>query len=246
MERNKQYEYRYIVFIDILGFKNLVEESSSNEDQLERIHRALKYISEIKQENAEGQLSLREQGEEITVFSDSIVISMPVLERNAGWYLLNKVIFIQMNLMSLGICIRGGMTVGELYHNDNIVFGPAMNEAYGLESNCAIYPRVIVDSKYLTIAYSNGNNPPEEEQRHFESYMVKQDRDGNYYVDFINQELNVDGIEEYIYLLEKAKQLIVMNLNRYNNKPQILMKYEWLKNYFNQTCESTGYTSYII
>lgn len=246
MEENQQYVPRYIVFIDILGFKNLVEESTRNEDQLKNIHRALKYISEIKQENAEGQLSLREQGEEVTVFSDSIVISMPVSERNAGWYLMDKVIFIQMQLMYLGICIRGGMTVGELYHNDNIVFGPAMNEAYGLESNCAIYPRVIVDSKYLTTAYNNGYNSQAEEQRHFESYMVKKDRDGNYYVDFISQEQNVDDTEEYIDFLEKAKDLIIRNLAQYNNKPQILMKYEWLKNYFNQTCESTGYTSYQI
>ncbi|QXJ49273.1 hypothetical protein KIV12_05715 [Bacillus altitudinis] len=218
MEENKQYEHRYIVFIDILGFKNFVEESEENEDQLKNIHEALNYISRIKRENDEGTLSLKDMGKEVTVFSDSIVISMPVSNNSEGWILLNEVIFLQINLMNLGICIRGGMTAGKLYHKENIVFGPAMNEAYNLESNCAIYPRVIVSSNYLETVYRYGNPLPEIEHDYYKDYLdlLKEDQDGNFYVDFLNQELNVDGREEYLNFLEKTKNSIIQNLDKYN------------------------------
>ena len=51
-------------------------------------------------------------------------------------------------MMSKGILLRGGITVGQLCHKDNIVYGPAMVEAYELESKSAIYPRVIVSEKF--------------------------------------------------------------------------------------------------
>ena len=44
-----------------------------------------------------------------------------------------------------GFLIRGGITIGKLYHNatQGVVFGEALVEAYNLESKDAIYPRVI-------------------------------------------------------------------------------------------------------
>lgn len=247
MIEEKKYENRYIVFIDILGFKNLVDESMKSEDQLEKIHKALNHISGIKKENDQGILSLKDQGKEVTVFSDSIVISMPVSNRSSGFQLLNEVIFIQMQLMYMGIFIRGGMTAGMLYHSENIVFGPAMNEAYCLETKCAIYPRVIVSSNYLQTAYQNGVHQPEQEQRYFEEelHLIKKDGDGYAYVDFLNQELNTDGTEEYIDFLERTQRAIMSALNQYND-PKILKKYYWLKEYFNETCDITSYENFKI
>ncbi|HTG56249.1 MAG TPA: hypothetical protein VL943_08285, partial [Niabella sp.] len=48
---------------------------------------------------------------------------------------------------NLGMMIRGGITIGDLIHEENgALFGPAMNEAYRLESNSAIYPRVVISN----------------------------------------------------------------------------------------------------
>ncbi|PDZ55088.1 hypothetical protein CON15_23105 [Bacillus cereus] len=66
--------------------------------------------------------------------------------------LLLVVVHIQLEMMRKGILMRGGLAVGLLCHNDNIVYGPAMVEAYELESKLAIYPRVVVkenDLKYI-------------------------------------------------------------------------------------------------
>jgi hypothetical protein len=46
--------------------------------------------------------------------------------------------------LKIGFLIRGGVTIGNLYHAQGIVFGPAMVEAYELESRTAVYPRIVV------------------------------------------------------------------------------------------------------
>jgi hypothetical protein len=43
--------------------------------------------------------------------------------------------------------VRGGATVGNLYHSNGIVFGDALIEAYRLESSVAVYPRVVLSQK---------------------------------------------------------------------------------------------------
>lgn len=44
--------------------------------------------------------------------------------------------------------MRGGMTVGKLVHKrGGALFGPAMNEAYAIESQLARFPRVVVSEQ---------------------------------------------------------------------------------------------------
>lgn len=44
-----------------------------------------------------------------------------------------------------GFWLRGAVTIGLLHHDEDIVFGPALNRAYELESRHAIFPRIILD-----------------------------------------------------------------------------------------------------
>jgi hypothetical protein len=45
-----------------------------------------------------------------------------------------------------GFLLRGGVTVGDIVHEDEIVFGPGLNRAYHLEDKIALYPRFVVDT----------------------------------------------------------------------------------------------------
>lgn len=49
----------------------------------------------------------------------------------------------------VGWLIRGGITIGELFIDDIMVWGNALLKAYDLENNIAIYPRIVVDSEIL-------------------------------------------------------------------------------------------------
>ncbi|MES1199225.1 MAG: hypothetical protein ABUS48_04515 [Pseudomonadota bacterium] len=44
------------------------------------------------------------------------------------------------------------MTIGKLYHDEHIVFGPALNRAYELEHREAVYPRALLDPEIESLA----------------------------------------------------------------------------------------------
>lgn len=236
MNNESVYEERFIAFIDILGFREHIRRSETNPQHARAIHQALKYISNLKKENDEGTLSLKELGTEVSVFSDSIVISYPTKIAGAFFYLILDIVYLQLDMMAKGILVRGGITVGELFHEDNTVFGPAMVEAYEIESKKAIYPRVIVEEKAIRKAMENPLNPPLLELDHIDS-VLKTDEDHQMFINFLIQYQEVNNDEVYFELLEKVRSVIDEQLESITD-PKVLLKYNWLKRYYNKTVES--------
>lgn len=54
--------------------------------------------------------------------------------------------------LKLGVLIRGGATVEQLHHEQGVVLGEAMVEAYQLESSVSIYSRITVSRKIYSQA----------------------------------------------------------------------------------------------
>ncbi|MBU3114882.1 hypothetical protein [Clostridium lacusfryxellense] len=188
MGKDKIYNGKLLAFIDILGFSNQVKISENDNDYAKSIKKVLSYFLALKKDNDNGALSLRDMGKEVTVFSDSIVISYPVTLQSVLFYMLIDIIHIQLDLLPEKILIRGGVAIGDVYHDGNMVFGPAMNEAYKLESECANYPRIILTEDTITnaIIYKSDNNTIEQELEYVMD-LVRKDKDGFYYIDFLKQ-----------------------------------------------------------
>lgn len=258
---NEYYQKRIVAFIDILGFKTKIDDSLLSETTARKLHTALKRILRIKLDNEDlsSVLEMKSHGVEITTFSDSAVISYPADDIDGLFFLLLDLVHLQLELASCDVLLRGGITIGDLYHDGSIVYGPAMNEAYLLESKKAVYPRVIAD-------VYNINDFIKEQVKlgkadHYDVKdtlnLLKRDRDGKYFVDMLRQdrELSAAG-DEYFQWLRNLRTVIVEELNRYAS-PQmnwneklhrilnrqanksakqdrhIFIKYEWLKEYYN-------------
>ena len=69
------YEERIVAFVDIMGFKQLVEDSLVDQEEFSRIRDALERFRELKEEKDGSEL---EKYIKVTTFSDSLVISYPV------------------------------------------------------------------------------------------------------------------------------------------------------------------------
>lgn len=85
----------------------------------------------------------------ITHFSDSFVISTPASNKGSTYFHFSLVRALVRAFLRKGITVRGGMTVGKAIHESpGVLFGPAMNRAYELESgSCfALWPRILMDS----------------------------------------------------------------------------------------------------
>lgn len=131
------YETRLVAFFDILGWKNEIEEANSDPRHIARLATALRLFNA----NAD---AIGDAGARLTTFSDNVVFSKPYAAGDVRW-LLEGLAVTQLGLASMGFWIRGGVTVGEIYHDEYIVFGPALNRAHHLESKVSEVPRIIVD-----------------------------------------------------------------------------------------------------
>ena len=133
------YSERLVVFFDVMGWKTLVADAGSDPvkvGNLSLIPRLLK-SSTVLQAVGAGEAR-------ITSFSDCCVISLPFKQDE-----LSQVIYGLCNVFVgaalSGFLLRAGVTVGNIHHENDIVFGPALNVAHGLESS-GVYPRIILDN----------------------------------------------------------------------------------------------------
>lgn len=85
------------------------------------------------------------------VFSDNIVFSHSlgdlsrIQKQKTIHGLLAIASMFQFVALQVGILIRGGISMGDLYLDNHLVWGKALVSSYQLEKTTAIYPRVVVD-----------------------------------------------------------------------------------------------------
>jgi hypothetical protein len=132
------YDERLVVFFDVMGWKSHVSDAGRDPvkvGQLSLIPRLLK-SSILLQAAGSGKA-------QITSFSDCCVISLPYKQET-----LSQVIYGLSNVFVgaaiAGFLLRAGVTVGNIHHENGIVFGPALNVAHDLESK-GRFPRIILD-----------------------------------------------------------------------------------------------------
>lgn len=202
-----KYRKAILAFIDVLGFKGLVEKNNPS----------LVYkILEIFHEQTEDNRLFGSMGDEhynpkqsetyepdIIFFSDSVVrIIFPedypntqTIENKSSDISYNyqllldeflpfrdelvNLCFIQEKLLTEGILIRGGIVYGDVIYDKgkNILFGPALQKAYQIESEFALYPRIIIDSSIIEKATTEG-------LYHVDA-LINTDERGFNYIDYV-------------------------------------------------------------
>ena len=241
---NANYELKYVAFLDMLGFKTMVNQSAGDQNILNKVNMALSYTGKMQHDNYYGNMPLVDLGKQITAFSDSIVISYDASMPGGGFHVLMDLVFICIDLLGIGIPIRGGVTVGPLIHDAHKCFGPAMNEAYLMESQIAIFPRVIIDQNVIRYGLSNPGeaNTIMHEAEYLDVLIKKDPRDGLLFLDYMKQCNEFDSQEVYNDYIIRTRDFIIRNLymNAYDDR--LYLKYEWLKWYFNETI-ATVYSS---
>ena len=127
-------------------------------------------------------------------------------------------------LFQFDFWLRGGVTIGELFIDDTVVWGPGLVEAYNIESKVANYPRVIV-SKDVLFAYNNC------ERKSLNLYaFIKEDIDGLWYIDYYIAAPNIRLIPQIAEILaEKAKDFL-------DKDDKTKQKYNWVITGFNTMC----------
>ncbi len=226
MENKAVYEKRIIAFVGILGFKTLIDDSKIDTTIRRKIKSAMEIVYEAVNKDIDSSVRM------VSTFSDSAVISYVGDEHNSLFDLLIDIIHLQIKLGALGILVRGGIAFGDCYHDGDIVFGPAMNEAYFLESKVAEWPRVVISKRTLEMAIKESvdHGTCTEKYELEEIYSCLREDEENkeiMFVDYLcqSQEIIVFG-DEYLEWLRKFREAIIKGLNRYSksNKAQYKIK----------------------
>ena len=135
-----------VSFIDILGATNSI--ISESEKSLNLVHIA--YEKAIETFNS--LFKDKSITPTVKIFSDNILVSLPYndkLKRPAFLAVAMISAIIQVQFLSFGYLTRGAISYGSFYCDNLMVWGQALVNAYRLESNNAIYPRVIVDPNLI-------------------------------------------------------------------------------------------------
>lgn len=232
------YEERLVAFIDVLGFKNEIERKSidsygnENTDKTENIY---DFISLLHHDFVSRNTSTNSTYK-VSQFSDSLVISYSILEPASVFWTLMSLLYLHIDAINHGLVIRGAITFGKLVHDESHLFGPAMDEAYKIETEVANYPRIIVNKDLIEIARNNPNssNTPESEEAYIKS-LIKLDTDGFYYVDYFEpaceEIISCGGYFELPSYLDKLQTII--NANENVKDVKIIQKYNWIKIRYN-------------
>jgi len=262
------YQQGIVYFIDILGTKNI-----TNFDRKYEINSIFHNILEKNQSN---NLFLSHTVYEryISVFSDCSYIvyyykdNTPESKKKILDLFrtsLYNTSFVILEFLKHNFLCRGGVSIGEIYleKNRNILFGPALEQAYLLETKMAKYPRIIIEEKWAEKYLEMENNNYKkmkaskvsidpfifEKMLEANGHIILKDSDNKYYLNYLNtikQGIIYSEITDskgfYEGLLEYSKKNTINYEEKFrkssNNDEKreisnILEKYEWFNNYLN-------------
>lgn len=169
-----EFEHRLVAYIDILGWSKATESMSAAD--LYEILEPLRLRGESHNESYRQQLvskfgvNVNPMFLEVqyTFFSDCFVFSMPT---SMGARIYDAISEIMRELLKKGFAVRGGITAGQLFHRDQVVFGHALLSAHRIESEEANFARVMVDENAI---HTTGTKS---------DYAIIKDHLGNWIVD---------------------------------------------------------------
>jgi len=233
------YETRIIAFIDILGFKNIIDDSligdiTDDQKEIKRIYDTISLAREVLSMDDNKQNEIIESMR-ITHFSDSFIISFQFNEKSGVFFILLRLLWLSFTFAFNGFLCRGALTIGKIVHDEKVVFGLGLVSAYQLESKKAKYPRIILDKKIIAIGQRfHGEQHDSDFERKSIEEIVTKDKDNFYYIDYISKakdEFDCPECDFQVYI-SNLKKITERGLK--SDCKRIIKKYEWLKEKLNQ------------
>lgn len=230
---------------DLLGFSRAVAGARNAQESIDLMKRIDQLQTRLRwwpYEEGDPDRFKRPWSECVT-FSDTVVLGVPIsyprgqAEPELGGVLDRFAVF-QLFMSQEGFACRGGIACGELHVSEQLVFGKALVEAYGLHSDqTGKPPRIILSSLARKLVerhlgfYSNPAAAPQAKQ------LLIDEADNEVFVDY----LSATNYSEYgtdWQMLTQHQEFIQHNLEQHKGHRQVRQKYEWLARYHDFFCDN--------
>lgn len=251
------YEPYIVAFIDILGFKDIVNKSESETNEFNKILDVLNKFKGIEKPETWKEANILVDIEECAqkknlsefdisgivkcnCFSDCITVFVNA-DTNINERFSSLVAFlskISCELLQNGIFIRGAITYGNLHTNKDasVFFGKAMNKAYTLESTIAVYPRILLSKEIVSVL----NYPILEKRNRYPYHQyIERFNDGTVgftpLIFFQVMQSAPDILNETAFheALTRARYSIIEAIDNNIENPHIYEKFSWLRDHYN-------------
>jgi hypothetical protein len=238
MGKKVSYSFSIITYLDVLGFRDLIDNKSAGE--ISRIVRILRERTKPDKEMS------RLHGMKFFNFSDTAIRITPIntplnIKHRFGYLFLELLglVHVQCGLILQKIILRGALSIGEVVKSWGVIYGPGLVKAYELEQK-ASDPRIIVDPatfKHLRANPALRLHDFEEEYKSVVS-LLRKDDDGFWFVDYlrtIEGEMDHPQDENYQKFVRRHADLIAEGLIRHRLDRNVVKKFKWLQKYHNST-----------
>lgn len=239
-EKNEaQLRHSYCAFIDILGFTDEIKAAANSgreDDLFRRFMRDIEpqvrqVIVPSEKDNLDGWPRMWDA----KVFTDNAILGYALWsghgEKEFGHALFQLMEF-QLGVALKGFFVRGGWAVGNLFMNQNTVFGSALLEAYALESKVAVYPRVILSPTMKDYVLHHmsfyAEDPPQ-----CDHLLI--DGAGVMMTHYLTETIP-DGSVQWEWLEQHART-VSQRLGEFSGNARVFEKYQWLAAYHNFFCD---------
>jgi len=200
----------FVLFLDILGFKNKVKNIKLDKE----LHNIIKLLTDMEKSarsltKADGWIvDLK-----VVTFSDSVIITIPYNSCKNGAYVGCKVAMsagahYQSGLIKRGYLTRGYLVWGKYFHKKNILVGAGLIEAYENERDMGNMPFIGVHEKIIEETKRQQATTPNS-NIYLSVFDWTIQYKEKYVVDYLNKKIGTEYVhssEELRGLIEKAKE----------------------------------------
>jgi len=235
----------FCVFMDMLGFSNLVLEKAKQGREVAFLNSSLKrYHRLVKEDLEEARLLGVNDGSSSNgkplwmtkIYSNSFIMGCPLkYQGEFDLYLVTEAIkSFQLHLALYGFFVRGALSFGNLIMDDDLVFGTPLIEAVEGEKK-ADFPRIILtESGSNALKTFAGYYGQLQSSPHDNDYLMSE---GHVFLDYLAHTIIYDSYLDTTSLA-RHKKVIVRTLKKFSECPKILRKYQWLACYHNAFCDA--------
>lgn len=235
MNNELKVEKKLIAYFDILGYKEIINEKveENKENEFLKTVKEIVDISKLKKiihSNNINNLTMQ-------IFSDNFIICEKFFKNDVAYFedFLMLIENIQCSIISkLGVFVRGYITIGNIYLDNEFVFGSGLIKAVEGESK-AKYPIIEIDEVFMKFIKNTD----------FPNLVIRYN--GKNYLNFLNtiildpyediKNKNLKVVKEQIEKAVKRYGKIkgnVINEDTALKKESVIKKYLWLVRFYNK------------
>ena len=238
--------HAFVGYADILGFSSKSERAFAKGKETDFLNRIKSALTLAYEDVRQTKDLLVVAGETcgMKVFTDNIVVEYAVqhFEKTFGerelLTLLNLFARVQAVLTSQEFLLRGAISFGKHYQDDDIAFGPALLEATGLDKSGRPPALIIAPSVEQWVVQQISSYERVQDAPQYKA-LLEDPANRRWFVNYLDLAIkDYDDPRVTDSLLASHRKMVVKGLRKHKCNEAVHRKYRWLASYHNYVCQT--------